>query len=149
MTELDFIALFFSCAVVWRAGHDHTDLSYISYIYILGFVLPLVVISSSYFNIIKQVFHVQSLKLTKVFDVLPRITTRLLTMAKRNVNCHKTQTDQISDQRTRGLCLGLTQGLKSDKKSYILLSRTLRQKLSRQNSGDSNRSRRDRHASPI
>ena len=51
VSEVVCIQNFFSCAVVWR--HADNPYGYVIYIYTLGFVGPLAVISTSYFKIIK------------------------------------------------------------------------------------------------
>ena len=65
----------FSCGVVWTGGESesHGRLAlYISFIYMFGFVLPLLVISTSYLKIIKTIrkdLRVKELKLTTSLQI--------------------------------------------------------------------------------
>ena len=48
----------FSCGVKWRRSEDVDPvwhLSYVAYIYTLGFMLPVSIISTSYYKIIKTI----------------------------------------------------------------------------------------------
>ena len=48
----------YSCGVIWsgdESSHSAISVSYIIFIYFLGFIFPLVIISTSYLKIIKTI----------------------------------------------------------------------------------------------
>ena len=94
----------FSCGVVWTGGESesHGRLAlYISFIYMFGFVLPLLVISTSYLKIIKTIrkdLLVKELKLTTSLQIESKAV---------RVNKVKCEADQGPETDHHGCCHGI------------------------------------------
>ena len=68
MKGLKFISYFvFSCGVKWNGSDDgFKHISYIAYIYIVGFFIPVSIIFTSYYKIIKTIKYKVNVHNTKI-----------------------------------------------------------------------------------
>ena len=90
---------YFSCGVIWRgeeSSQSAVTISYIIFIYLLGFICPLVIISTSYLKIIKTIRKVT----TKIFCII----NNCIKIESETIRNHKVKLKSQQGQETHNTC---------------------------------------------